>query len=169
EMLRRFRVARDTIKRKIARFAVEENLVQFGAAQAGELEGALSLVQAAGLPQSGIADTFPDGYMVARVAGSVVAVTGLEVHGRHGLLRSVAVSVNYRCAGLGRTLVERCFEAARARGLEALFLLTTTAPDYFARLGFERVVRDSAPDELRRPSEFASICPSSAVCMTKHR
>jgi len=169
EMLGRFRVARDTIRRKIARFAVEENVVQFGAAQAGELEGALSLVQAAGLPQSGIADTFPDGYMVARVAGSVVAVTGLEVHGRHGLLRSVAVSVNYRCAGLGRTLVERCFEAARARGLEALFLLTTTAPDYFARLGFERVVRDSALDELRRPSEFASICPSSAVCMTKHR
>ena len=58
---------------------------------------------------------------------------------------------------------ERC----RERGLATVCLLTTTARDYFARIGFERVSRESAPETLQRAPEFASICPASAVWMTK--
>ncbi len=166
-MLTRFRAARDTLRQKLGRFAVEEGMVEITPARPDDLDGVLSLVEAADLPTSGVADAFPDGYVVARMAGSVIAAAGLEVHGQHGLLRSVVVAPVYRSAHLARTLVQRLLGASRARKLDAVYLLTTTAPEYFERLGFERAPRESAPDALSRSSEFASICPASAACMAK--
>lgn len=167
ELLARFRSARDNIKQRLERFAAEEGLVEFASAQSSDLAPVLALVEAAGLPTRGISDVFPNGYVVARLAGTVVAAAGLETHGEAGLLRSVVVSPAHRSTGMARSLVERVLDTARGRGLLAVYLLTTTAAEYFARLGFARVTRDSAPDELQRSSEFASICPSSAACMTK--
>ena len=127
----------------------------------------LALIEGAGLPTSGVADHFPGAYVVARAGDVLVAAAGLEVHGDGGLLRSVVVAPEYRATGLGRMLVDNRLRAARELGLGAVYLLTTTAPDYFARLGFERVRRESAPGPLQRSTEFASVCPASAVCMTK--
>jgi amino-acid N-acetyltransferase len=56
---------------------------------------------------------------------------------------------------------------AEERALAAVYLLTTTAPEYFAELGFSRVERASAPEAMQSSSEFASICPASATCMVK--
>jgi amino-acid N-acetyltransferase len=59
--------------------------------------------------------------------------------------------------------------ALRARGLRAVYLLTTTAADYFRRFGFEDARRDEAPAVLQRSSEFASVCPASAACLAMSR
>lgn len=142
-------------------------MVEITSARPGDLDAVLALVEAAELPTSGVADGFPDGYVVAHAAGALVAAAGLEVHGDDGLLRSVVVTPAHRCSGLARKLVDRLLDAGRERGLGAVYLLTTTAPDYFARLGFERVPRESAPEALQRSTEFASICPASAVCMKR--
>jgi len=48
-----------------------------------------------------------------------------------------------------------------------LFLLTTTAADYFSARGFDPVDRSSAPEAIRRTREFAEICPGSAAFMRK--
>jgi amino-acid N-acetyltransferase len=136
-------------------------------ARAEDLAQVLALVRDAALPTEGIAEWFPGAYVMIRGAGQISAVAGLEVHGAHGLLRSLAVRPDQRRSGLGRHLVEERLQVARERRLDAVYLLTLTAADYFRRLGFEDVVRAHAPLELQRSGEFAALCPASAVCLAK--
>jgi amino-acid N-acetyltransferase len=123
------------------------------------------LLTAAGLPLEGLSDQFPSAYVVAHHRGVIVGVAGLEAYGQVGLLRSVAVADSMRSRGLGRRLVENRLARAREGGLKSVFLLTSTAPDYFERLGFSRADRAGAPAELSRAPEFAYACPASATCL----
>jgi amino-acid N-acetyltransferase len=133
-------------------------------ARAEDLPAAGALLERCALPVAGLADQFPARYVVADHAG-VVGLAGLEVHGGHGLLRSVAVEPAARAQGLGRALVEDRLAHARALGLASVFLLTTTAPGFFAGLGFAPCERDRVPAALRATPEFAGVCPSTAACM----
>jgi amino-acid N-acetyltransferase len=63
-------------------------------------------------------------------------------------------------------LVERAVREAQSRGVEALYLLTTTAETYFPSFGFSKVAREAVPDEVKATEEFQSACPSSATVMT---
>ena len=54
---------------------------------------------------------------------------------------------------------------AAALGLERLWLLTTTAADFFERMGFQRTDRDSAPPAVRSSAQFAGLCPAGATCL----
>jgi N-acetylglutamate synthase-like GNAT family acetyltransferase len=124
------------------------------------------LLEATGLPQAGLVDQFGPAYVVAESAAHVVGVAGLEVHGRHGLLRSVAVEPAWRGTGLGRRLVGDRLEAARTARLESVCLLTTTARAYFVSLGFAERERSEAPEAIRSTVEFASACPSEAAFLS---
>jgi len=132
-----------------------------------DLEPVKELLREAGLPTDGVEDQFPAQYKVATAAGSVVGVAGLELHGNVGLLRSLVVLSEVRGAGVGTSLVRDRTEFARALGLSQVFLLTTTAAGYFERLGFRRGERGTAPEELAKSKEFASVCPSSAICLVR--
>jgi len=98
--------------------------------------------------------------------GERVGVGGLQHPGDHALLRSVAIEESARGEGHGRTLCEQLLAEA-AEGVESVYLLTTTASDFFASLGFEEVERESAPEALRETAEFADLCPDAAVCMRR--
>jgi len=137
-------------------------------AETGDLEAVRALLVASALPLDGLSDQFPGGYVVARrTEGDLVGVAGVEVFADAGLLRSVAVAASVRGTGLGRALVEDRMAWASLRGLGTLYLLTSTAADFFSRLGFERVTRDSAPEAMRASVEFASVCPSTATVMRR--
>jgi amino-acid N-acetyltransferase len=153
----------------LERFAAENRIADRKPvpARPEELDAAIALVGAAGLPTAGMADAFPGAYAVVRDGSEIVAVAGLEVHGDVGLLRSVAVDPAQRTAGLGRLLVEDRLRVAGEQKLRAVYLLTTTAADYFRRFGFSDVLRGNAPAELQGSSEFASVCPASAACLAK--
>jgi N-acetylglutamate synthase-like GNAT family acetyltransferase len=138
-----------------------------GPARADELDAVLAIITAAELPTAGVSDFFPSGYAVARSGSNVVAVAGLEIHGDVGLLRSLAVLPAQRRAGVARQLVENRLSAAREQSLRAVYLLTTTASDYFRGLGFEDRARTKAPEVLRQSSEFRTVCPESAACLVK--
>ena len=56
---------------------------------------------------------------------------------------------------------------ARLLGVERLYLLTTDAERYFARLGFQRTERSGAPAPIQATSQFRLLCPKSAVCMAR--
>ena len=77
----------------------------------------------------------------------------------------MVVAPTARGTGLGRALVADRLAWARRERLAAVYLLTTTAPDFFATLGFERSPRGAAPEGIRRSREFATICPGSSVLM----
>jgi amino-acid N-acetyltransferase len=128
------------------------------------LEPVRALLAAAALPADGLADQFPAGYVVAVREGAVVGAAGIEVYGADGLLRSVVVAATLRGSGLGHTLTFDRIRWARERGLGSLWLLTTTAASFFARIGFAPAERNAAPPVLRASTEFAHACPASAVC-----
>jgi amino-acid N-acetyltransferase len=61
----------------------------------------------------------------------------------------------------------RVIADAEARGIRALYLLTTTAERYFPSFGFRPITRDAVPAEVRATVEFQSACPASATVMCR--
>jgi amino-acid N-acetyltransferase len=108
-----------------------------------------------------------ENFIIVIVENDVVAVSGLEVYGDHGLLRSLAVKAEYRNQGIADQLVQKIERLAVERGLKDVYLLTETAAGYFTRKNYQTVIRDSAPEEIKRSSEFSSVCPQSAMLMVK--
>lgn len=154
----------------LERFAGEDGMsepMRPEPARGDDLSAVCALLRSTGLPTAGVEADFPRGYVVIRRNAALLGAAGLEVHGRIGLLRSVAVDPSVQRTGLGRLLVEDRLRTARDGALEAVYLLTTTAPEYFRRLGFRDTARRDAPAELQSSAEFASICPASAVCLKK--
>jgi amino-acid N-acetyltransferase len=119
-----------------------------------------------GLPIDGLADHVRTAF-VAREAGRIVGVAGLEAYADGGLLRSVVVDPEFRGTGLGRRLVNAVVDLARGRQLPAIYLLTTTAAEYFPKLGFVAIAREHVPAGVRQSVEFVSACPASASAMMK--
>jgi amino-acid N-acetyltransferase len=91
----------------------------------------------------------------------------VERHGTVGLLRSLAVRQDRRGGGLGSALVLEAERVAAGQGIRALYLLTTTAEQFFFHRGYEHTPRDAAPPEIGATTEFRSTCPSSAAFMRK--
>ena len=106
-------------------------------------------------------------YWVAEDDTGVVGTIGVETYGAAGLLRSVAVRPARQTSGIGRLLVEVASAAAVDGGIQALYLLTTTAAGYFQRQGFVVVERDEVPAAVRMSIEFHGACPESAICMRR--
>ena len=136
------------------------------AAAPGDLDAVYQLLTASGLPTEGVAEAL-DSFVVAEAGGRLVGVAGLEVCCENALLRSVAVDPEWRSRGLGRELVTRVIANAEARGIHALYLLTTTAERYFPSLGFATVARDVVPEDIRATGEFQGACPASATVMAR--
>jgi amino-acid N-acetyltransferase len=135
-------------------------------ASSADLPSITRLLEASDLPTVGVGDSL-SGFIVAEADGDVVGVVGLEACcNRYALLRSTAVADAWRGRRVGRQLVERAISEAHARGLEALYLLTTTAEHYFPSFGFSKVERSDVPDEVKATEEFRSACPASATVMT---
>lgn len=104
-------------------------------------------------------------FVVAEDGGKVVGVAGLELHGAHGLVRSVAVSPALRGRRIASQLCDEVEKRAAALGARRLFLLTETAEKFFARRGYARLDRSLAPPEIAASREFSAICPDSATLM----
>jgi amino-acid N-acetyltransferase len=140
-------------------------MVRLREASHSDLDAIQALLQRCELPPEGLEDQLGPGYVLALADDQLVAVAGIEVYGDAGLLRSVAVDPGWRGRGLGERLTRERMEWARQRGLDTVYLLTTSASDWFPRLGFETVSRDTVPEAIRASLQFASVCPSTATVM----
>ena len=138
--------------------------VTLRAAVDGDLADVERLLVASSLPVIGVAEALCS-FVVAESDGRLVGVVGLEICCEYALLRSTAVAPEWRDRGLGRRLVERIIGEAEARGICALYLLTTTAERYFPSFGFAKMTRDAVPAPVRQTAEFQGACPTSATVM----
>ena len=129
-----------------------------------DLDAALELLAQCELPLEGVAESFGH-FLVAREALRLVGLVGLEACGPDVLLRSLAVAASHRGRGLGRELLARALELAPRVGARDVYLLTTTARDFFLRHGFVDCPREQAPAEVRGSWEFAHGCPSTSAFM----
>ncbi len=134
------------------------------AAKPSDTKAIRSLLTNAELPSEDFAQHL-DHFLTAKQNGTLAGAVGLEIYGESGLLRSLVVDAAYRGQGLGIELCEQIFDYAQNQGVEKLYLLTTTAADFFPKLGFSKIDRDSVPPAIQATEEFMSICPSTAVCM----
>ncbi|MCP3165925.1 arsenic resistance N-acetyltransferase ArsN2 [Myxococcus qinghaiensis] len=124
-----------------------------------------ALLSSAGLPLQGVARHLL-GFLVAEHEGAIVGAAGLEVYATGALLRFVVAPAR-KGQGLGAELIHRLVQKAEAEGLGAVFLLTTTAEDYFPRFGFTRIERANLPPEFQASEELRGACPASAVVMRR--
>ena len=102
-----------------------------------------------------------------RKADELIGFVGLEGTGTDRLLRSLVVLPGARSTGGGKHLVAALEDFARDDGCARLHLLTTTAEAFFAKLGYARADRASAPSSISGSAEFTSLCPASAAYMMK--
>jgi amino-acid N-acetyltransferase len=106
-------------------------------------------------------------WIVRGATGQTLGAIGLERRGAVGLLRSLIVAPEQRRLGLGHALVSAVERHATTAQIEQLVLLTETAEPFFRRLGYSVIDRDQAPAAVTSTAEFRSLCPATAVCMTK--
>jgi len=142
--------------------------VQFSIERAvpGDAPAILQLLADSRLPVDGLLPHLSTA-LVARVRGRVIGSAALEVYPDGALLRSVAVDPVARGFGVGRQLTESALELARTLDVSAVFLLTTTAEDFFPRFAFSRITREEVPAIVRESIEFLSACPSGAIVMRR--
>lgn len=142
------------------------DVARLRAATPTDLAAVERLLVTSGLPLDGVSDALST-FVVAESGGDLVGVAGLEVCCDKALLRSVAVRPEWRSHGVGRALVNRVIADAEARGIHALYLLTTSAERYFPSFGFRTISRDEVPAEVRATAEFREACPASATVMCR--
>ncbi len=134
-----------------------------------DIDAIHSLLTAAGLPATDVSEAALITFFVTERDRCVIdGCVGLEGYGRVGLLRSLAVTPAAQKAGVGHALVAVVEATAMLRGIDRLYLLTTTASDFFARSGYEIASRAAAPHAVQQSMQFSMLCPASAVCMSKN-
>jgi amino-acid N-acetyltransferase len=137
-----------------------------GCVTVDEIDAVRQLLREQHLPTAGL-EAHLATTLVARDGGRLVGSAALEVYPHGALLRSVAVATERQGQGLGRELTEAAVRLAREIQAPAIYLLTTTAQEYFPKFGFEPIERADVPASVRRSIEFISACPSSATVMRK--
>ena len=128
---------------------------------------AFDLLKDSGLPTSDLNTKKLENFLYLGDPDDPVGIIGLEIFDTVALLRSLAVSKGARGKGHGRTLVSAMETYAENKNIRELYLLTDTAEDFFKKLNYKCIQRESAPDAIKTTSEFSSVCKKSAILMTK--
>jgi len=101
-----------------------------------DLAALRTFLTAQGLPTEDILVTGTVYWIAEAATKEVIASAGLEFGSKAGLLRSVATAEVHRGKGLGKSVVDRALEKARSHGCKHVYLFSTGAGSYFARMGF---------------------------------
>jgi amino-acid N-acetyltransferase len=131
-----------------------------------DLPAIVGLLQTSELPTEDVPDIM-SAFVLAYDGSTLAGTVALERFGSVGLLRSLAVVPGLRGRGVARRLCEDILNEASRLGVADLYLLTTDADGYFARLGFAIIDREQTPDAIRQTREFGDLCPSTAIVMHK--
>ena len=121
---------------------------------------------AEGLPVEDILRAPVKFFEVCAENGARIGWGGLEIYGHEAVLRSVVVNSVLRGTGSGKILVETLLEEAKHLELKRLWLLTTNAENFFAKLGFRHALRTDAPKSIQDCEEFRWLCNETAHCMS---
>jgi amino-acid N-acetyltransferase len=128
------------------------------------------ILSAVGLHHQDIAPSHLQHFLVLRddPDSTLTGVVGLEINHNMALLRSLAVIEPHRNKGLATQLLREIEQYAISQQVDTLYLLTLTAEHFFAKQGYRKTDRKSAPPAIQATTEFNNLCPVTAVCMKKH-
>src|SRR3954469_5762408 len=140
--------------------------MKFRNANQSDLPSISKLLKANDLPVDGVEENLAS-FVVAEDEENLVGAIGLELFDSAALLRSAVVAAHRRGTGVGQRLVEQILEMAERAGVDEVYLLTTTAEDYFPRFGFHRTTRAAVPASVKTSAEFRGACPDTAIVMER--
>ncbi len=138
--------------------------VRLRAASQTDCQQISELLECCGLPTEDVSDII-DSFQIALADGRIVGCAAAERHGVAILIRSVAVELAFRDRGIASQLVEALLMKARGTEVREAYLLSTTAPAYFARWGFSLFPADQVPVDIRTSAAFQRAALASALCM----
>lgn len=138
--------------------------VEIRRARPADLDEIERLLNDAELTTLGVADHLEE-FLVAEDGRAIVGCAGLETYGASALLRSVVVRPEHRNRRIGGRLVAELLDGARRDAVRTVYLLTTTAPGYFAQIGFREVPRDQIDLSVQASQEFSAECCATAKAM----
>ena len=122
---------------------------------------------AAGLPVDDLDEPGRTFYAILDHRSRTIGYGGLERFGPNALLRSVVVPPRERGLGQGGVIVETLEREAAGRGVTTVYVLTTDAAPFFARIGYSSIDRASVPAAIAATAQFATLCPATATVMRK--
>lgn len=131
------------------------------------LNEAADLLKEHDLPTSDLTDESLLNFIGIKDKEQLIGLAALESYENCGLLRSLVVDKNYRDRGLANKLIEQIIQLAKQRNATEIYLLTTTAKDYFLKKGFDVVSRMNVPESVKTSNEFSSVCPANADVMVR--
>jgi amino-acid N-acetyltransferase len=100
-------------------------------------------------------------FMVVEDKGKIVGCGALHLYGLHlAEIRSITVRKSYRKKGAGRILIDALMAEAERQHVTCICLFTKI-PDFFGRLGFRTVDRQSLPDKAYKDCQY---CPKLHAC-----
>ena len=129
---------------------------------------ALGLLDAANLPTADLTEAHLNYFWALTDQQRPVGIVGLQPFAPYGLLRSLVVSPCRRNQGVGTRLVQHAEAMAHRMEIAELYLLTSTAQEFFENFGYRAVKRNRAPEPIRHTQEFCSLCPTSSQLMRKY-
>jgi N-acetylglutamate synthase-like GNAT family acetyltransferase len=83
--------------------------------------------------------------LVAELDDELVGAAALDVFGRSGLVRALAVAEDRRRRGVGRELFRSLLPRAQELSLNQLYVIAAAGREFFEALGFEPVPPDELP------------------------
>jgi N-acetylglutamate synthase-like GNAT family acetyltransferase len=132
-----------------------------------EREGLKAALVRAGLPADDVGDPYLLAWRFETYEDVPVGFGCLEIYGDDGLLRAVVTLPPLRQIGLGAAIVDVLEAEVRGRRCRAIYLLTTSEVDFFARLGYVPCARSDLPEAIRTTRQFTALCPPTATLMVK--
>lgn len=175
EKLARYRAVRNELRRRLIRvFArelaatapTEAATIAIGPASGGDLDAIKQLLGGSLLPSRDVGGAHQR-FIAASERGRIIGCAGLQVAGQNGLVRSMAVHWTRRNAGLGSRLHERLLFEAVLSDVRTLYVVTSTAEDFFAGHGFRNIAPEAVPPELQASEEFTAFVPGGSKVMSR--
>lgn len=100
-------------------------------------------------------------FVVVEDGGEIVGCGALHLYGMHlAEIRSINVLPEYRKHGAGRAVIDALMAEARHQQVSCVCLFTRI-PEYFGKLGFRQVPRESLPDKAYKD---CLTCPRRYAC-----
>lgn len=106
-------------------------------------------------------------FLVCRDKSGVAGTISLQIFQGAGLLRSLVVDHYMRGRGMGGHLARAAERRARRAGVDRMYLLTTTAEEFFAARGYRIIAPSEAPVWIQNALRSTEADVAAAVWMFK--
>ena len=100
-------------------------------------------------------------FIVVENQGEIVGCGALHLYGLHlAEVRSITVTGKSKGRGAGRVLIDALLREAETQSVTCVCLFTRI-PEFFARMGFQEVVKEKLPDKVLKD---CVRCPRQNAC-----